>query len=75
MISITELEKYVAGAGIFGVVVGKLHYGKKPCPIILLKVDKGSEISFHCTILPFRLVVYLQVEGGKKFPLDTKKIA
>ena len=75
MISAIELEKYVAGIGILGIVVRKLRYKKKPCLIILLKVDKGSEVSFHCTILSLNLAICLRVEGGGESPLDTEKIA
>ena len=75
MISIIELEKYVAGASILGIIVGKLRHKKKPCPIILLKVDKGLEVSFYCIILPLSLAVYLQVKSGGKFLLDIEKIA
>ena len=74
MISIIELEKCVTGAGILGIIIGKLCHGKKPCPIILLKIDKGSKIGFHGTILPFGLTVRLWVEGDKEFPLDAKEI-
>ena len=75
MISAIELERYVAGAGIFGVVVGKFCHEKKPCLIILLKVDKGSKVGFHCIILPFGLTVCLWVEDGGESPLDAKEIA
>ena len=64
----------MADTSIFGIVVGKLRYKKKLCSIILLKVDKSLEIDFYCTILPLCLIVYLQVEGGKKSPLNAKKI-
>ena len=47
------------GAGILGVVIGKLRYGKKPCLIILLEVDKGSKVGFYHTILPFGLIFRL----------------
>ena len=75
MISAIELEKYVADAGILGVVIGKLCHRKKPCLIILLKVDKGLKIGFHCAILPFGLTVRLWVEGGRESPLYAKEIA
>ena len=75
MISAIELKRCVAGACILGIGVGKLHYRKKPCPIILLKVDQDLKISFHCTILLFSLIVYLWVEGGGESPLDAKEIA
>ena len=75
MIFAIKLEKSVAGVGILGIVISKLCYRKKLCPIILLKVDKGSKVSFYYTILLFGLTVYLLVKGGKEFPLDAKKIA
>ena len=75
MISAIELEKCVAGAGIFGIVVSELRHRKKPCPIILLKVDKDLEKGFYYTILPLNLALCLQVEGGGESPLDAKKIA
>ena len=56
MISAIELKKCVANAGIFGIVVGKFRYRKKLYPIILLKVDKGLEVGFYYTILPFSLI-------------------
>ena len=65
----------MANASILGIIVGKLRYGKKPCPIILLEVDKGLEISFHRTILPLSLAVHLRVEGGREFSLNAKEIA
>ena len=75
MIFAIELEKYVAGAGILGVIVGKLCHGKKPCSIILLEVDKDLEIGFHCAILPFGLTVCLWVEGSRESLLYDEKIA
>ena len=75
MISAIELEKCMAGTGILGIVISKLRHEKKPCPIILLEIDKGLEIGFYCTILPLSLAVCLQVEGGGESPLDAKEIA
>ena len=75
MISAIELERGVAGAGIFGVIVGKLCHEKKPYSIVLLKVDKDSKIGFHRTILPFGLTVRLWVEGGKESLLNAEEIA
>ena len=75
MISAIELERCVAGAGILGIVVSKLRHGKKPCPIILLKVDKSLEVGFHRTILLCNLTVRLRVEDGEESPLDAKEIA
>ena len=75
MISAIELERCVAGAGILGIVVSKLRHGKKPCPIILLKVDKGLKVSFHRTILLLSLAVRLRVEGDGESLLDAEEIA
>ena len=64
----------MAGASIFGIIVSKLRHGKKPYPIILLEVDKGSKIGFYYTILSFGLTVCLWVEGGGDSPLNTEEI-
>ena len=64
----------MAGASILSIIVGKLCHGKKLCSIILLKVDKGPEVGFYCIILPLRLAVRLQMEGGKESLLDAEEI-
>ena len=65
----------MASTDIFGVVIGKLCYRKKPCLIILLEIDKDLEIGFYHTILPLNLAICLWVKDGEKFVLDIKKIA
>ena len=75
MIFAIELEKYVAGASIFDIVISKLCHKKKSCLIILLKVDKSSEVSFYYTILSLSFAVCLWIKGGREFLLDVKKIA
>ena len=74
MISAIELEKCVVNTSIFGIIISKLRYGKKPCLIILFKDNKSSKVSFHCTILPLSLAVRLRVEGGRKSPFDAEEI-
>ena len=74
MISAIKFKRCVVGAGIFGIIVSELCHRKKPCPIILLEVNKSSEIGFHRTILPLSLAVRLQVEGGEESLLDDKEI-
>ena len=74
MISAIKLKRCVASIGILGVIIGKHRHGKKPCLIILLKVDKGLKINFHRTILPLSLAVYLWVKGDGESPLDAKEI-
>ena len=72
---VIELKKCIANDSILDVIINKFHYKKKLYPIILLKVDKDSEVDFHHTILLFSLAVYLQVQGGRKSLLNAKEIA
>ena len=74
MISAIELKKYIVGISIFSVIISNLYYKKKLCPIILLKIDKNSEVGFYYTILPLSLAIYLYIKGGEKFLFDIKKI-
>ena len=74
MISAIELKKCVAGTGILGIVISKLRHKKKPCPIILLEIDKSLEVDFYHTILSLNLVVYLQIEGSRQSLLDAEEI-
>ena len=74
MISAIELKKCVAGVGILGIVISKLYHEKKLCSIILLEVDKSSEIGFHRTILSLNLAVRLQMKDGGESPFDAKEI-
>ena len=74
MISAIELKRCMVDASILGIIKSEFRHVKKLCPIILLKVDKTSEVGFHRTILPLSLAVCLRVEGGGDFPLDAKEI-
>ena len=65
----------MAGARILGVVVCNLSYWEEPGPIVLLKVNKGLEVRFHCIILLFRWAVRLRVIGGGEPPLDAEEVA
>ena len=64
----------MANTSIFGIVVSKLRYEKKPYPIILRDVDKSSELNFYCTIWPLSLAVYLWVKSYGESLLDAKEI-
>ena len=74
MISAIEFKRYIASAGIFGIVVGKLHNEKKLCLIILLEVNKSSEIGFYHIILLFNLAVCLWVKSNEEFLFDVEEI-
>ena len=60
----------MTGAGILGIIENELCIKKKPCPIILFKVNEGLKIGFHYAILLFCLAVCLYMEGGEEFLLD-----
>ena len=75
MISAIELIWYVTGADIYDIVVSKFCHEKKPCQIILLEVDKSSEVNFYRTILSLSLAVRLREEGDEESPHDVKEIA
>ena len=49
----------MAGADILDIVIDELHHKKKPYAIILLNIDKNSEVGFHYTILSFGLTIRL----------------
>ena len=70
MISAIKLKKHIIDASIFGVIIGKLSHREELCLIILIEVDKGSNIDFYCAILLFSLAIYLRVEGSVESLLD-----
>ena len=59
-----EFEKHVASTSIFGIIIDKLYYKKKLCPIILIKIDKGLKINIYYTMLFFNLSIYLKIKSG-----------
>ena len=59
MIFAIEFKRRMADASILGIIVDKLCYRKKLYLIILLKVDRSLEISFHYIILPLNLAICL----------------
>ena len=65
MISIVKLKKYVVNTGILDIILSKLYYKKKLCPIILFKFDKSLKKCFYYAILPLNLAIYMRIEGGK----------
>lgn len=70
-----QLKKQVAGNCILGIVITKLGYWKEFDQIILLKFNKSSEIGIYDAVLLLCLAICLKVESGKKFILNTKKVA
>ena len=74
IVATIELKRYVTRTGVFGVVVGKLCYHKKPCSVILLTIYKSTKVSFHGAVLLFRLTVSLKVERSRESSLNTKEV-
>ena len=75
MISAVELEKHVAGISIFGIIIGKFCYKKKPYLVIIFKIDKGLKVGFYYTILLLGLTVCLWIKGSRESLLNAKEIA
>ena len=65
----------MAAACIFSIVISKLGYWQKFCPVILFKFDKSLEVSFYHTILTFGLAIYLKMKSCRKFLFDSEKVA
>lgn len=66
MIAIVKLKKCMASICIFSIVIDKLSYWKEFSIVILLIVDKSSEINFYYTILLFGLAISYKMKRNKK---------
>ena len=74
MIFAVKLKRHVIDASILGIIIDKFCYKKKPCLVILLKIDKSSKIGFNYIILPFGLTICLWVKANKEAQLNAKEI-
>ena len=74
MVAAVQLELDVGNACIFCIVISKLGHWQEPCLIVLFKIDKGSKVNLHGTVLLFRLAVGLGVESCRKLLLDLEEI-
>ena len=74
MVAAVQLKMYVADVGIFRIIIDEFSYWKKPYSVVLLKVNKGMEISFHCAVLSFGLAVSLGFKGCKKSLFGSEKV-
>lgn len=64
----------MTGARIFGIIVGKFSDKKKPCLIIIFKIDKYSKVNLYNIILSLNLAICLLIKGDRESSLDVKKI-
>ena len=70
-----EFKRRVAGAGVFGIVLGKLSHWQEPYPVILFPVYECSEVCLYYAFLPFCLAIDLRMESCRESSLDFQKIA
>ncbi len=48
-----QLERGVAGAGVFRIVIGEFRHRQQPSQVVLLIVDEGPDIGLHLAIFFF----------------------
>ena len=65
VVAVIKFEQVVTSTDIFSIIGGKFRYWQQPCPIILLPIDKCSEVRLRYTILPLCLAICLSVESYK----------
>ena len=58
-----------------GIIISKLGHWFKLASIILLEIDKDSEIRFYCAFLSLSLTVSLKMKYDKKPSFDGKQVA
>ncbi len=75
MIFAVEFERRMTGASVLRIIVGEFGHRQESSPIILLKIDEGSEVDLHSAVLPFGLAISLRVESNGEPSLDPKKVA
>lgn len=75
MVAAVQFKEYVASARVFDIIIDKFNYWKELYPVILLEVDKKTEVGFYYTIVPLSLTVSLRVEDNGKSLLNTQKVA
>ena len=66
-----EFKRYIAGAGILGIIICKFSHWQEVCPVILILVHKGSEVFLYCAVLSLYLAISLRIESHKEFSFDS----
>lgn len=69
-----EFKKHITGTYILYNIVSKFSYKKKLSPVVLLIVDKSSNIDFYNIISLFGLVISLWMKSSEEFSLDFEEI-
>ncbi len=63
MESTIKFERHMTGASVFRIIVSKFGHQEEPSPIILLEIDKDSEVGLHSAILSLGLAIGLRMKG------------
>ncbi len=58
------LEKGVASAGVFRIVISEFRHRQQLSPVVLLIFDEGPGMGLHCAFLLLCLPICLRVEGS-----------
>ena len=69
-----ELKWYVAGICILCIVIYKFRYKEKPYLIILILIEKSSQIYLHYTFLSLYLTIYLWMDSCKQSMFYAKEV-
>lgn len=59
---------------ILSVVVREIYHWQEFYLVVLLLIDKNTQISFYCAILPIGLAGCLQIKSSRKLLLNIKEI-
>lgn len=74
IIAPVELKNHVADTRILSIVIPKFCHAQDTYLIVLPNIDKSTQISFHCAILPLGLTSSLQMKANEKLLLNAKKL-
>ena len=74
MIATVQLERHLTGVRVLCIVISEFGHRQEPSPVILLEVDKSSEVRLHGAVLPLGLPICLWIEGGREPSLDAKEV-
>lgn len=74
VVAAVQLKECIAGASIFRIIIGKSNHWKDLCLVVLLEIDKSTEVSFYYIVLPLSLAVSLRVKGCKTSLFNSKEV-
>lgn len=75
MIVAVELKKCMSSIHNLSITICKFSHGQVFCSVVLLSIDKNTQISLHYTVLSLGLAVYLWMKYSKELSFNVKKVA